>query len=69
MSRVPYSIVSQGDQYLAKVSDPPQLMNCQELWDWMVEVRDEDSDLCHEIVQIYFKLRKAVAIRNEKCVR
>lgn len=56
---LPYSFIYIDGQKSVKISDPPQIMTASELFQWMKEVRDEDSDLYHELVKIYFKLRKS----------
>lgn len=60
---IPYSFVTQGDQRFVKISDPPQLMDRNELWKWMVELRDDCPDLYAELVHVYILLTKPAPVR------
>jgi hypothetical protein len=60
-----YRIVTKDQKRLVYLPDPPQYLDACDVWMWMVETRDEDSDLYAEIVQMYFKLKKTYTKEEE----
>ena len=44
------------------LSDPPQYLDACDLWQWMVETRDDNPDLYAQLVHIYFLLKKTTPL-------
>jgi hypothetical protein len=60
-----YRIITKDCKRLVYLSDPPQYLDDQDVWEWLAEKRDEDPDLYAEIVQMYFQLKKTYTKEEE----
>ena len=51
-----FEIVTTSAGRFVKISDPPQLMSRDDLWQWMIDARDDNPNLYAHLVHAYIVL-------------